>query len=152
SERVPLIENIRAFRTSLNTLGDGFVEAISDSTLRRIARTQCEQSGGTICGQAIEVPVDELPGATAVGRFGWKDQHASLLSFAADAYLNEMGVTNRLQQQEVTDLCDIVRPDPESNTIDDEGLQDIDRLARFMRASKAPPRDRVLMNTPDAVA
>src|SRR5256885_8211377 len=36
----------------------------------------------------------------SVGRFGWKDQHASLLSFSADAYLNEMGITNRLQPDE----------------------------------------------------
>jgi CxxC motif-containing protein (DUF1111 family) len=29
-----------------------------------------------------------------IGRFGWKAQHASLVSFAGDAYLNEMGITN----------------------------------------------------------
>jgi CxxC motif-containing protein (DUF1111 family) len=30
-----------------------------------------------------------------VGRFGWKAQEATVLSFAGDAYLNEMGITNR---------------------------------------------------------
>ncbi|MEI9895572.1 MAG: di-heme oxidoredictase family protein [Chthoniobacter sp.] len=30
-----------------------------------------------------------------VGRFGWKAQHATLLGIASDAYLNEMGITNR---------------------------------------------------------
>src|SRR5207249_9835172 len=59
----------------------------------------------SICGQVLYVPVVEAPGQTAVGRFGWKDQQASLLSFSADAYLNEMGVTSRLQPDEVTNLC-----------------------------------------------
>ena len=38
---------------------------------------------------------DVVSGATHVGRLGWKAQHSSLLAFAGDAYLNEMGVTNR---------------------------------------------------------
>jgi len=40
----------------------------------------------------------------APGRFGWKDQHASLLSFAGDAYVNEIGITNRLFKTENTSL------------------------------------------------
>src|SRR5215831_9847501 len=36
-ERVPGAENIRTFRTSLNTLGDGFVESINSNTLVAIA-------------------------------------------------------------------------------------------------------------------
>lgn len=38
-ERVPDTENIRALRAVLNTLGDGFVEAVDDSTLINIAAT-----------------------------------------------------------------------------------------------------------------
>jgi hypothetical protein len=34
---IPDAENIRALRAALNTLGDGFVEAIDDSTLQAIA-------------------------------------------------------------------------------------------------------------------
>ena len=82
-------EDIRTFRTSLNLLGDGFVEAIDDNTLVDIARNQPRLSGGLINGQIIRVPVLEAPGITRVARFGWKNQHASLLSFSADAYLNE---------------------------------------------------------------
>ena len=33
--------------------------------------------------------------AMRVGRFGWKAQQANLTTFAGDAYLNEMGITNR---------------------------------------------------------
>ena len=46
-------------------------------------------------GTALMVPVLEANGAARIGRFGWKSQHASLESFAADAYLNEMGITSR---------------------------------------------------------
>jgi CxxC motif-containing protein (DUF1111 family) len=78
----------------------------------------------------------------SVGRFGWKDQHASLLSFAGDAYLNEMGITNRLQPDEVTKLCNTVS-EP-NDTPGPDGLSDIDHFARFVRATKAPARDSQL--------
>ena len=55
-----------------------------------------------IHGEVVQAPIFEAPGQTRVGRFGWKDQHSSLLSFIADAYLNEMGITNRLRPTEVT--------------------------------------------------
>ena len=94
-EHVPATETIRAFRAALNTLGDGFVEAIDDQTLLAIGAQQPGVSQGRIHGEAIKVPVLEAPGQTRVGRFGWKDQHSSLLSFIGDANLNEMGVPNR---------------------------------------------------------
>ena len=92
-----------------------------------------------ICGQVLQVPVVEAPGQMSVGRFGWKDQHASLLSFAGDAYLNEMGITNRLQPDEVTKLCNTA-PEP-NDTPGPDGLSDIDHFARFIRATKAPARE-----------
>ena len=39
-EHVPTTENIRGLRAALNTLGDGFVEAIDDKTLMDIAEDQ----------------------------------------------------------------------------------------------------------------
>ena len=39
-EHIPATENIRALRATLNTLGDGFVEAIDDNTLIAIAAAQ----------------------------------------------------------------------------------------------------------------
>lgn len=141
-ERVPETETIRAFRISVNLLGDGLVEAISDQTLIELSRQQCKSSHGKICGQVLYVPIVEAPGQMGVGRFGWKDQHASLLSFAGDAYLNEMGITNRLQPDEVTKLCNTVS-EP-NDTPGPDGLADIDHFARFIRATKAPARDAEL--------
>lgn len=144
-ERVPETETIRTFRLSLNLLGDGFVEAVADQTLIDLSKQQCKSSHGKICGQILYVPVVEAPGQMGVGRFGWKDQHASLLSFAGDAYLNEMGITNRLQPNEVTTLCNTVS-EP-NDTTGPDGLSDIDHFARFIRATKAPARDAALANS-----
>ncbi len=147
-ERVPDSENVCVLRISLSLFGDGFVEALGDQTLLDLAQHQCQHSGHRICGQALRVPVIEAPGETAVGRFGWKDQQASLLSFSADAYLNEMGLTNPLLRDEVTTLCNNVT-EPNS-VVGTSGLSDIDHFARFMRTTKAPPRDQDLAATPKA--
>jgi CxxC motif-containing protein (DUF1111 family) len=147
-ERVPDSERIRTFRVSLNVLGDGFVEALADQTLVDLAKEQCKKSDKKICGQVLYVPIVEAPGQTGVGRFGWKDQHASLLSFSGDAYLNEMGITNRLQPDEVTNLCNTAS-EP-NDTPGPDGLTDIDHFARFIRASEAPARDAQLASTPKA--
>src|ERR1700693_5685000 len=144
-ERVPETETIRTFRLSLNLLGDGFVEAVADQTLTDLSKQQCKSSHGKICVQILYVPIVEAPGQMGVGRFGWKDQHASLLSFAADAYLNEMGITNRLQPNEVTNLCNSAS-EP-NDTPGPDGLADIDRFARFIRATKAPARDATLASS-----
>jgi CxxC motif-containing protein (DUF1111 family) len=134
-ERVAFDDDIRTFRISTNTLGNGFVECIANSTLIAIRDAQPANLRGT----AIRVPVLEANGQARIGRFGWKSQHASLESFSADAYLNEMGITSPLFPNENTsggrDISqyDLV-PDPE-----DDGV-DIVAFANFMRSTKAPSR------------
>jgi CxxC motif-containing protein (DUF1111 family) len=160
-ERVPEKETIRTTRITTSTLGDGYVEAIADETLLQIRKEQCRKSRGRICGQAIKVLVPESEGKDRIGRFGWKDQHASLLAFAGDAYLNEMGITNRLQPNEVTTICNppVVTTLPSSDHTDitepnsqpgpsDNNLEDIDHFASFMRSLKAPARDETAAGTP----
>ena len=149
-EHIPITEDIRALRAALNTLGDGFVESISDSTLMAIAAQQPLSSRGRIHGEAIEVPLFEAPGQTRIGRFGWKDQHGSLLSFIGDAYLNEMGVTNRLRPKDTTTIGKVTS-DPEDQP-DSLGLADIDHFAEFIRGTKVPPRDAALEATADALS
>ena len=149
-EHVPATENIRALRAALNTLGDGFVEAIDDNTLMTIAAQQARTTHGKIHGEAIAVPVLEAPGQNRIGRFGWKDQHSSLLSFIGDAYLNEMGITNRLKPADETTIGKVTA-DPE-DVPDNLGLADIDHFAQFIRGTKAPPRDAELAVSADAQA
>jgi CxxC motif-containing protein (DUF1111 family) len=140
-ERVNFEDDIRTFRISTNTLGAGFVEAIANETLLAIRDRQPESMRGT----AIMVPVLEANNAARIGRFGWKSQHASLESFSADAYLNEMGITTPLFPEENTSAGRPVGfgtpfdpvPDPE-----DDGV-DVVAFANFMRSTKAPSRGRI---------
>lgn len=153
-ERIPAGNEVRTFRTSLNVLGDGFVECIDSNTLVAISQNQPGQSGGQIAGQFIQVPVLEANGQIRGGRFGWKNQQASLLSFASDAYLNEQGITNRFNLTENTSNGRFVGfgsgfdPVPDNQpcasnpsvNCGEDGEEDIVAFARFMRATKAPPR------------
>jgi CxxC motif-containing protein (DUF1111 family) len=148
-ERAPAAETIRTQRLSLSLLGDGFIEAVADEEIAGIAARQCRTTHGRICGKPLSVPLLEAPGKNRIGRFGWKAQQASLLSFAADAYLNEMGITSRLLPDEVATICDTVK-DPEDHPGAD-GLADIDRFARFVRSTKAPARDAELARGPAAI-
>ena len=138
-ERIPGGNEVRTFRTSLNLTGDGFVEATDSNTFVAISNSQPAAQRGSF----IQVPVLEAPGQVRVGRFGWKNQQASLLSFSADAYVNEMGITSNLQPTENTSLGNSVAafdtvPDPE-----DAGNVDVSAFAAFMRALKAPPRGAI---------
>jgi CxxC motif-containing protein (DUF1111 family) len=148
-EHIPETENIRALRATLNTLGDGFVEAIADNTLIAIAAAQPKLSEGRVNGEVVQAPIFESPGQTRVGRFGWKDQHSSLLSFIADAYLNEMGITSRLRPTEVTTV--LLTTTGINDQPDDLGLEDIDHFAQFVRGTMVPPRDTALAATTAAV-
>jgi len=153
SERVPGTETIHALRASLNVLGDGFVEAIDSNTLLQISRNQPGQSGGRIAGEFIQVPVLEAPGQVRGGRFGWKNQQASLLSFASDAYINEQGITNKFNPTDSTSVCkDPTIADPEDHTDPATNMADIDHFAQFMRATMAPPVDAALLATSSAQA
>src|ERR1700739_3692863 len=148
-EHIPATENIRTLRAALNTLGDGVVEAIDDGTLIAISEKQPEVTDGKVHGEVVQAPIFEAPGQTRVGRFGWKDQHSSLLSFIADAYLNEMGITNRLRPTEVTQVLNTttgINDQP-----DNLGLADIDHFAQFIRGTMVPPRDTTLAATPAAL-
>src|ERR1700735_3661918 len=148
-EHIPATENIRTLRAALNTLGDGFVEAIEDGPLIAISEKQPELTDGKVHGEVVQAPIFEAPGQTRVGRFGWKDQRSSLPSFIADAYLNEMGITNRLRPTEVTQVLNTttgINDQP-----DELGLADIDHFAQFVRGTMVPPRDTTLAATPAAL-
>ncbi|HEY9282772.1 MAG TPA: di-heme oxidoredictase family protein [Pyrinomonadaceae bacterium] len=135
-------ETIRTFRASPILAGLGFVEAIGDNTLIAIRDAQPVGMRGT----AIQVDITEAPDQTRLGRFGWKNSVASLLSFSAGAYLLEMGITSPLQPNEQTSLgrnvmfADTVA-DPE-DTGGEQGFgEDVEAFTRFMRSLKAPPRN-----------
>jgi hypothetical protein len=117
---VPPDNIVTTFRTSLNLLGDGLVEAVNSNDFQTIANGQPASMQGTLIAvKLLEVTSDPT---FRIGRFGWKNQQASLLSFSSDAYLNEMGITNRFDPDglgaglDVTGVCDDV-PQPNHNAI-----------------------------------
>lgn len=140
-ERVAFEDDVRTFRISTNTLGNGYVECVANETLLALRDAQPAEIRGT----AVMVPALEGGNAMSVGRFGWKNQHRSLESFSADAYLNEMGITSPLFPDENTSSGRFVGfgtrfdpvPEPE-----DEG-EDVEAFANFMRSTKAPSRGRI---------
>jgi CxxC motif-containing protein (DUF1111 family) len=148
-QRIPASEDIHAFRMSTSILGLGYVEAIDDQTLLDLAAQEAKLTRGRVHGQAIMVGLSEAPGATRVGRFGWKDQHASLLSFSADADLNEKGVTNRFLPAENLYFGRPVDAFNQDTTEPNDTEGDIDFYTSYMRSTKAPPRGAI---TPDVQA
>src|SRR4029077_11687292 len=110
---------------------------------------QPELTDGKVHGEVVQAPIFEAPGQTRVGRFGWKDQHSSLLSFIADAYVNEMGITNRLRPKDVTTVLKTTT-DPEDQP-DNLGLAEIHHFAQFIRRTMGTPRDTALQTTQAAL-
>jgi CxxC motif-containing protein (DUF1111 family) len=132
--------NVIAHRISIPLFGAGLIEAIPDSTLLALA----DRDG--IQGRAAVIE-DVATGKRRVGRFGWKAQQATLLAFAADAYLNEMGITNDLFREEVSADGDAAKlrrcdptPDPEDVRNPRTGLRGIDNFENFLRFLAPPPR------------
>ena len=130
--------NVFARRVPIPLFGAGLVEAIPDETLRALEDPN-DRNGDGISGRAAIV-VDVASGERRVGRFGWKAQHATLITFGADAYRNEMGITNDLFPQESAygipadrmRLCDPFS-DPEDIRDPRSRRRGIDNFASFMR-------------------
>ena len=142
---IPPEANVIGRRVPIPLFGAGLVEAIPDETLEAIADPNDRDRDG-ISGRAPAV-IDLVTGEERVGRFGWKSQLATLLDFGADAYRNEMGITNDLFPQELTFrltderllLCDVV-PDPEDIIEPSTGRRGIDNFESFMKFLAPPAR------------
>jgi len=142
AEIVPPEATIVAQRVATPVFGAGLIEAIDDETIKTNAlRRQPEGISGRVA-----IIIDQVSGDERVGRFGWKAQEATLLSFAGLAYRNEMGVTNRFFPEEnapngnveLLRQYDLV-PELEDELDPETGLGDVDHLANFMRFLAPPP-------------
>jgi CxxC motif-containing protein (DUF1111 family) len=127
-----------ARRAPIPLFGAGLVEAIEDDTLLNL-EDPGDRNGDGISGRAAVV-VDVATGDRRIGRFGWKAQHATLLTFGADAYRNEMGITNDIFPNEfafgISDeqmrRCDPF-PDPEDLRDRATRRRGIDNFETFMK-------------------
>jgi CxxC motif-containing protein (DUF1111 family) len=91
------IHNVGRLTTPL--FGLGLVDALPDSTFDNLAAAQPTAIRGIVNRVSVALPNKGDPSmslhGTRVGRFGWKAGVASLTQFAADAYVNEMGITTQ---------------------------------------------------------
>jgi CxxC motif-containing protein (DUF1111 family) len=153
-EHISTAETVKAFRVVTQTLGDGFVECLSNTALQNNVNAQPVAQRGFL----TSVPVVEANNTLRFGRFGWKSQHASLVSFSGDAYLNEMGITNKFDgtngrsssnpaagttenpcsTAEGVKNCTGAPFDPVADPEDDGN--DVLAFADFMAATRAPGR------------
>ena len=135
---IPDDVNVIARRAPIPLFGAGLVEAIPDEALLALEDPDDRNRDG-VSGRAAIV-VDVATGERRVGRFGWKAQHATLLAFGADAYRNEMGITNDLFPNESAfgvssaqmRLCDPI-PDPEDRRDPATRRRGIDNFESFMK-------------------
>jgi CxxC motif-containing protein (DUF1111 family) len=136
--QVPADATVVARRMSIPLFGAGLIEAIPDETLLALEDPFDRDRDG-ISGRAAIV-VDVATNQRRVGRFGWKAQVATLLTFSGDAYTNEMGITNDLFPQEpyggISEArmreCDRVK-DPEDIPDPRTGKRAIDNFEAFMK-------------------
>ncbi len=146
--QMPSAVNVIARRAPIPLFGAGLVEAIADETLLAL-EDPLDRNGDGVSGRAALI-VDSATGERRIGRFGWKAQHATLLTFGADAYRNEMGITNDVFRDEVSfgvedavmRRCDPI-PDPEDVVDPVTRRRGIDNFESFMRLLAPPARRAV---------
>jgi CxxC motif-containing protein (DUF1111 family) len=147
-EKVPPQATIVAQRKTTPLFGLGLVDNVPDSVLDGIAEHQ-KANYPDVAGTANKVE-DVASKMTRTGRFGWKAQVATLLTFSGDAYLNEMGITNPLFPTEnapqgddkLLAKCDTVA-DPE-----DDGTG-VHHFNNFMTLLAPPPRGSMTKDVRD---
>ena len=146
AEVIPSDATVVRSRVTNSSMAFGLIEAIPDSAIAANADPE-DANGDGISGRVHwVVPLETPGGAPRAGRFGWKAQVATVLSFSGDAARNEMGLTNRLEPHENAPNNDTDRL-PECDAVEDvedvedtEGFAFIDRVTHFQRYLAPPPQ------------
>ncbi len=149
---MPLIAPIGiTLKTSIRlgppVIGRGYIEAVLDSEIERVA---AEQAAGTdgIHGVVNRVTFQSIPnpdttfsrhqtGDTVIGRFGMKARIATVDEFSADAFQGDMGMTTPMRPAEL--------PNPEMLADDQRAGVDlpighVDRVTFYLRHVAIPRR------------
>jgi CxxC motif-containing protein (DUF1111 family) len=138
-EVVPPEANVVAQRRTNPLFGLGLVDAVPDQTLQEIAQFQQEFTPET-AGRAL-VLTDVFSGQPRVGRFGWKSQIGTVLTFTGNAFLNEMGITTPFFPHENPPQGDIalLAANP-ARTNPNDTTETVMRLADHTTLLAPPPR------------
>lgn len=153
-EVVPPEATITQSRVTNGGLAYGLIESILDADLlaNRDGQPLAQRGTAHMVGAFEDPPKAPL----RVGRFGWKAQVATVLTFSADASLNEMGLTNQFIMLEndpngesppalgSPDYCDTVA-DPEDNFAlgngtDKKFIQVVTDFQRFLAPFPQTPK------------
>ncbi len=146
---IPPEANVVAHRKALPLFGLGLVEAVVDVTLLSLADPD-DTDGDGVSGR-VPLILDRESGQLQLGRFGWKSQQSSLFTFGAEAYRDEMGITNDLFLLEACPWgvdCELLElidpaPDPEDGPELSTGLRGVDNFANFLRLLGPPTRGEI---------
>jgi CxxC motif-containing protein (DUF1111 family) len=141
-DEIPAMANVTSLRVTPGALGYGLIEAIPDDQFVAVSDAQA----ASVRGDVRWVEPLESPGTMMVGRFGWKAQVGTILTFSADASNQELGFTTRLLPNdnpprgdfELLLECDMVA-DPE-DVADAGGVEYLDRVTIFQRLLAPPPQ------------
>lgn len=123
------------FRLPPAVYGRGFIDAVSDAEIERVAALGAARSDG-IRGRVHRLGAGG-GGASAIGRFGLKARIATLDEFAADALQNDMGLTTPVRPVEPANpdgLTDDGKPGV------DLPIEAVQSLAAYLRLLGLPPR------------
>jgi CxxC motif-containing protein (DUF1111 family) len=146
AETIPADATVVRSRVTNSSMAFGLIEAIPDSAIAA-NEDPSDANGDGISGRVHwVVPLETPGGVPRAGRFGWKAQIATVLSFSGDAARNEMGFTNRLEPHENApnnDTSRLLECDPVEDVEDvedAEGFAFIDRVTHFQRYLAPPPQ------------
>ena len=142
----PSVANHVRRRVTPSVLAFGLVEAIPDAAIIALADPS-DSNGDGVSGRVHMVqPLESPAGPQRAGRFGWKSQIATVLSFSGDAARTEMGLTNAVVPTETAPngssaqlaQCDLV---PEVEDVAPEGGRSfVDAVTDFQRFLAPPPQ------------
>jgi CxxC motif-containing protein (DUF1111 family) len=138
-EVVPPEANVVAQRRVNPLFGLGLVDAVPDQFLKDLAEFEQDFSPAT-AGRA-NVVTDVASGQPRVGRFGWKCQIGTVLTFCANAYQNEIGVTTPFFPNENCPQgdCDLLAANPAQTNPNDTNETPM-MFADFVTFLAPPPR------------
>jgi CxxC motif-containing protein (DUF1111 family) len=134
----PIDETVMtSLRNTQVVFGMGFLEAVPEATLLRVAENQKKQG---LNGRLNRVYDDTLK-KTVVGRFGWKANQPSIRQQIAVAFIGDIGVNSSLYPDEncpeVQTLCRAMAPGNSPELLD----YNLDQMT-FWHAALAPPPAR----------
>ncbi|PZR09359.1 MAG: hypothetical protein DI536_22525 [Archangium gephyra] len=152
----PMRDDVKVSRRAgIPVMGRGWLEAVADSELVRVAAEQALRTDG-VSGRINYVKWMSEPnsdtrfhqhrlGDTVIGRFGLKARQPMLDDFAADALQGDMGLTSPLRTHEVPNaegLADDRKPGVDMTMAQTNALADYVRLIAIPRRKAANENGR----------